>query len=110
MMASQKRERFAAANEELRAFVRRMDNLANGVSTASERDLEILTQRLGNLAAEVGEADRGEALDTSLQGEIAEYVKNFRSLQTALERVRCIVLARKMKVESSKRRLNGVRR
>jgi len=107
-MEHPKYKRFSAANEELRGFLRRADGLANGTASISEGDLKSLSQRIANLAPEVGEASRGETLDEILQNEIAEYVKNLRALQTSLEKVRCIMLARKVQIESAKRHLDGV--
>jgi len=82
----------------------------NGLSTGSitEKDLQSLSQRLSSLSPEVGDASRGETLDTDLQCEIAEYVKSLRALQTALERVRCFMLARKLQIEGEKRHLEGL--
>lgn len=104
-----KHERFTAANDELRGFLRRVDGLVNGTQSVSEGDLRSVSQRIANLAPEVGDASRGATLDQSLQEEIAEYVRNLRALQTALERVRCIMLARKVQLESAKRHVEGVK-
>jgi hypothetical protein len=104
-----KHERFTAANEELRGFLRRVDGLANGTQSVSEGDLRSVSRRIANLGPEVGDASRGATLDQPLQEEIAEYVRNLRALQAALERVRCIMLARKVQLESAKRHVEGVK-
>jgi hypothetical protein len=104
-----KHERFIAANDELRGFLRRVDGLANGTQSVSEGDLRSVSQRIANLGPEVGDASRGATLDQPLQEEIAEYVRNLRALQSALERVRCIMLARKVQLESAKRHVEGVK-
>ena len=104
-----KYERFTAANDELRGFLRRVDGLANGTQSVSEGDLRSVSQRIANLGPEVGDASRGATLDQPLQEEIAEYVRNLRALQTALERVRCVMLARKVQLESAKRHVEGVK-
>ena len=103
-----KHERFAAANEELRGFLERVDGVANGIASVTDGDLRAVSQRIANLSPEVGDASRGETLDSQLQMEIDEYVRNLRSLQNALEKVRCIVMARKAQLESSKRHLDGL--
>jgi predicted nucleic acid-binding Zn-ribbon protein len=108
MEPNRKHEGFAMGNEELRQFLRKVDGLANGTASVSERDLRLLSERLSNLGPEIGDASRGEMLDASLQNEIAEYVRNLRALQSALERVRCIMLARKAQIEGAKRHLTGV--
>jgi hypothetical protein len=108
LMGSNKHERFLSANEELRDFLKRIEGLASGTCSVSERDLHALSQRLSTLAPEIGDASRGETLDTGLRNEVAEYVRNLRSLQTALEKVRCIMLARKSQIETQKRHLDGL--
>jgi hypothetical protein len=104
-----KHEQFAAANDELRGFLHRVDGLARGTESVSEGDLRSVSQRIANLAPEVGDASRGATLDEPLRQEIAEYVRNLRALQTALEKVRCVMLARKAHLESAKRHVVGVK-
>jgi hypothetical protein len=105
LMDQHKHERFLSANQELRGFLRRLENLANGTGTITDVDLKALSQRLTFLAPEVGDASRSETLDAGLRSEVAEYVKNLRALQNALEKVRCIMLARKAQLEGAKRHL-----
>ena len=107
-MDEHKHERFLAANQGLRDFLHRVEKLVTGTGTITDGDLKALSQRLSNLAPEVGDASRGETLDADLRNEIAEYVKNLRALQTALEKVRCIMLARKLQLEGAKRHLYGL--
>ena len=107
-MENQKHERFAVANGVLSDFLQRVDGLAIGTESITESDLQTLSQRLSTLAPEVGDASRGEKLDEALQGEIGKYVRNLLALQSALEKVRWIMLARKAHPESAKRRLDGV--
>jgi uncharacterized protein YigA (DUF484 family) len=109
-MDYQRHERFAAANQELSQFLRRVDGLATGTESITERDLQALSQRISTLAPEVGDASRGAALDGEIQEEIAEYVTNLRALQSALEKVRCVMLARKLQLDGAKRHLNGLQK
>ena len=83
-MDSTMHERFQSANQELLCFLQRVDGLAAGTCSFTEKDLRSLSRRLSILAPEVGDASRGETLDAGLQQEIAEYVKNLRALQIAL--------------------------
>jgi hypothetical protein len=108
LMEINKHERFLCANEELRDFLQRAEGLAKGTGSISERDLQALSQRLSTLAPEIGDASRSETLDADLRNEVAEYVRNLRALQTALEKVRCIMVARKLQIESQKRHLDGL--
>jgi hypothetical protein len=101
-------ERFLSANQDLRDFLHRVDKLAEGTGTITDSDLKSLSARLSTLAPEIGDASRSETLDAGLRNEVAEYVKNLRALQTALEKVRCIMLARKYQLDSAKRHLYGM--
>jgi len=108
LMNQPKHERFLSANQELRDFLRGVENLANGTGTTTDGDLKALSQRLSNLAPEIGDASHSETLDAGLRNEVAEYVKNLRAVQIALEKVRCIMLARKLQLEGVKRHLVGL--
>lgn len=103
-----KHQRFASANKELSDFLAKVDCLTRGTESITERDLQNLSQRLATLAPEVGDASRGATLDKSLQDEIGRYVTNLRALQSALETLHCIMLARKLQLEAAKRHLDGV--
>lgn len=107
-MNSRKHERFLCANQELRDFLGRVENLAKGTGTITDRDLKALSDRLSTLAPEIGDASRSETLDADLRSEVAEYVRNLRALQNALEKVRCIMLARKLQLDGAKRHLYGL--
>jgi|HubBroStandDraft_6_1064221.scaffolds.fasta_scaffold106725_1 hypothetical protein len=106
-MDDQKHERFLSANQELRGFLHRVENLVNGTGTITDGYLKALSQRLSNLAPEIGDASHSETLDAGSRNEVAEYVKNLRALQSALEKVHSIMLARKLQLKSSRRHLVG---
>ncbi len=107
-MRLKQHERFLHANRELRDFLARVNGLANGTCWTTEKDLQALSRRLANVAPEVGDASRAGELDTTVQIEIAEYVQNLRALQLALERVRCLMTARKAQIEADLRHLEGL--
>jgi ABC-type phosphate transport system auxiliary subunit len=108
VMDQHKHERFLSANQELRDFLRRVENLVKGTGTITDGDLKGLSQRLSTLATEVGDASRSETLDSDLRNEVAEYVTNLRALQSAMEKVHCIMLGRKLQLEGAKRHLFGL--
>jgi hypothetical protein len=110
LMDNLKHERFLCANQELRDFLCRVENLAKGKGTITDADLKALSQRLSTLAPEVGDASRSETLDADSRSEVAEYVKNLRALQIALEKLHFIMLARKSQLEGAKRHLCGLQR
>jgi hypothetical protein len=106
-MENQTHERFFSANQELRNFLRRAQGLVKRREIVSEEELDTISQCHQNLSPEVGDASRSGTLDASLQGEIAEYVRNLRALQGALEKARSVMLARRMQLEAKKRRTDG---
>jgi hypothetical protein len=101
-------ERFTTANQELGEFLRKVDGLVNGSDSINEEDLLFLSKRLSTLAPEVENTPPLETRAEPLPGEVAEYVKNLRALQLALETVRCVMLARKVQLENAKRHLHGL--
>jgi hypothetical protein len=108
LMENQTQDRTRSANQELRNFLRRVECLANGTGTMSEDDLQKVSQRLLNLAPEIGDASRSETLNAGLQSEIAEYVRNLKALQEVLEKVRCVMLARRALLETAKRHIDSL--
>jgi hypothetical protein len=107
-MENQKHERFLSANQELRAFLRRARDVARGIYTISEADLQSLSRRLSNCGYSVGEASRSETLDADLRSEIAEYVRNLRAIQKTLEKVRGVLQARRKRLETTEGRFAGL--
>ena len=91
-----KHERLISANEDLRDLVRRAESAVKGTRTISEGDLQTLSQCISNRAPSIGDASRSETLDTDLRSEIADYVRNFRALQTALDKIRCVIQTRRL--------------
>jgi hypothetical protein len=103
-----KHQRFFAANQELRDFLRRAEGLASQSGTVNEEELNAIWPRLPDLAPEVEDTAGCEMLDDELQEEIAAYVKNFRALQQTVETIRCVILARHAELEAPKRQLRGL--
>ena len=96
-------ERFFAANQDLRDFLRRTEGLASRSDTLNEEELKVVWPRLPDLAREVEHESNCEILDAELQEEIAAYVKNLRALQQAVETIRCVMLTRGAELEAAKR-------
>jgi hypothetical protein len=107
-MQQYKHERFLIANEQLRGFLRRAESAANGTCMISDGDFQAWSRPLSLRDVSVGEASHSETLDTDLRNEIAEYVKNLSSLQTALETIRRILLCRQMKLDTTRRHFDGL--
>jgi hypothetical protein len=108
LMQNQMHARFLSANQQLRDFLRRAEALAKKRGTVSQEELKTISRCLLNLSAEVGDASRSETLDTTLQAEIAEYVKNLKAFVSALEKIRSAMVARRVQTEAAKRRTDGL--
>jgi hypothetical protein len=102
LMELYKHERFRAANQELWEFLRRVEALASRSGTVTETELKTILDRMLNLAPEVGDASRSETLDGNLLSGIQEYVQNFRALQQAIEKIRCVILGHPLHLEICK--------
>jgi hypothetical protein len=107
-MENKTHERFFSATQQLRDFLRRAEVLVKKRGTVSDEELETILQCLLNLSPGVGDASRSEKLDTGLQREIAEYVKNLKAFLGALEKVRSIMLARRAQLKAAKGQTGGL--
>jgi len=101
-------QQFAEANHEFSEFLRKVDGLTNGTESVTEGDLQSLSQSLAALAPMAGEVLAAQAHDNEQQNDVTEYIRNLRSLQTALETVHCVMLARKTQLDGARRHLHGV--
>ena len=86
-------DRLTDANRELRDLLLRAIRLANEDGRATEPELMAVAAHLLPLAPEIGDASRGETLDADSRDEIAEFVRTFRALQQAVEKVRGVIRA-----------------
>ncbi len=96
-------ERFIAGNQELREILRRAEGVGSADGRVTEEDLTAIGVRLQNLTPEVGDASRSETLDVRSLGEVAEYVKNLRTLQQAIEKIRSAPADRRARSEPARR-------
>jgi len=105
-------ERVNAANRELNEFLRKVDGLSKGTEAITEHDLQSLSQLLSTLAPEVAKvlntSAPAQGRQDDQQGELLGYFENLRTLQTALETVRCVMLARKTELDGARRHLHGL--
>lgn len=107
-MELRKHERFIAANQQLRKFLQQAEGLANGSAAVTEGEVKTILVHLLNFAPAVGDASRSETLDARLREEMAEYIKNLRALQQAVERICRVMLCRRAQLEATKRNLDGL--
>jgi hypothetical protein len=108
LMEKQTHPRFLSANQELRSALQRLESVANGTETVTDKDLNNISVRLMTVAPQVGDASRSETLDGDLQYEVAEYVKNIGALQGAMKKVCCVRMATRVHIDAEKRSADGL--
>ncbi len=107
-MESQNYQQFATANQEFSIFLQKVAGLTNGTDSITEGDLQSLSRHLAALAPIAGEVLAAQAHENEHQDDVTEYVMNLRSLQTALETIHCVMLARKAQLDGARRHLCGL--
>ena len=105
-MTSEQQERFRSANHELRNFLDAVRALVRGAGEIEAADLQTLSRLLETMAPEMGAASREAALDAILGEAIAEYKTNLQNLQSALEQVRGVMLARRAQLDAAKQHMD----
>lgn len=106
MMPTDRYNRLLSANRELHSFEKRVDELVRGTGHIAAQDLRALGGLLRSMAPEICEPVSGGSGDARLGAVIREYVGNLRTLQTSIERVRCVMLARRAQMGAERQRLN----
>jgi hypothetical protein len=101
-------ERFIVASRELQDFLQRAEGLTNGASTVTEEGIVGIWVRLLELAPEVEEANRSGRATSDSGDEIGNYIRHLRLAREALEKVRCVMLARSAKLEVGRRQISGL--
>jgi hypothetical protein len=107
-MAANSHELFVSANHELRAFLTRTEGLVHGTSDMDAEDLRALGRLLQRVAPEMEASSRIGNSDMALEEQVQLYIANLRSLQVCLEQVRCVMLARRSKLEAARQHIEGV--
>jgi len=106
-MNGNRNDLFASANQELRAFLSRAENVVQGTGDIGAEDLRALGQLLDRMAPEMAEDPRKVPGDAIVQEEVQRYVSNLRSVQVSLEQIRCVMLARLAALDATRRHVEG---
>jgi hypothetical protein len=107
-MKTNKNNLFADANHKLHVFLERADGLVHGTTDVSAEDLRALGRLLETMAPQMAEVSHNDS-DAVLQEQVQRYIANLRSLQVSLEQIRCVMLARRAKLDSARLHVEGVR-
>jgi hypothetical protein len=108
-MNTDRNELFASANLELLAFLSQADGLVQGTSDLGAEDLRAIGRLLETMAPEMAKSPRNGCDDAGAREQVQRYISNLRSLQVSLEQVRCVMLARRAKLEAARQHVEGVR-
>ena len=107
-MNSNRSDLFASANLELYAFLSRVDGLVQGTSDLDAKDVRAIGRLLETMSPEIANAPRNVSDDACAQEQVQQYISNLRSLQVSLEQVRCVMLARRAKLDAARQHIEGV--
>ena len=99
---------FVSANRELGAFLARIDGLVHGKSDVSAEQLRLIGRFLESMGPEMTAASRDTSMNAELQSQVREYIQNLRALQSSLEQVQCVMLARRAKLDKAQRHVQGL--
>jgi len=99
---------FFSSNQELSAFLSRAEALVHGTGDVGWEELAALGRLLNTMAPEMAEAAHPDFADAALQEQVQRYVAHLRSLQVALEQVRCVMLARRAKLDAARQHVEAV--
>ena len=98
------------ANREVQVFLKRVEDLVQGRGDIGGDDLRRIGRLLQSMAPELGELSREVSTNAGMQAPIREYASNLRALQTSFERIRCVMLARRVQLDAERQRLNQLHR
>lgn len=105
-MSADSHDHLLRANRELQEFLKRAEGLVQGRGEIVGDDLRSIGRLLEATTPELGELSRQLANNAEMQALIQEYTSNLRCLQTSLEQIRCVMLARRAQLDAERRRLN----
>jgi len=102
-------ELFQAANRELGSFLERIDRLVHGAGEIHASELRSVCRLVAALEPDVNAASRSASGDQLLRAQLKLYADNLKTIDASLHRVRCVMLARRARVDAAQRHVNGLR-
>ncbi len=100
--------RVRGANAKLRALLGRIGDALAGRRNFGVEDVRAIAEPVSEMAPVVCEAERLRVDVPGLQGEFETYAKNLGEMHAALDRVRCVLLARCAQTEAQRGHLETV--
>jgi len=108
-MATDRHLRLAAVNREVAALLRRVDGLVHGTGDVGAAELRRVRRLLEVMGPDVHDALAGGSVDAVLRHQIEAYAENLKALEASLNQVRCVMLARRARMDAARRHVNGLR-
>jgi hypothetical protein len=109
-MEASAQERVQDANIKLRSILSQARNALTGQQVITPETIRSISQTLTEMAPVVSQAGVLRVTDMALEVALREYSENLEELQTALEQVRFMLLARQAQLEASRCHREAVNR
>jgi len=101
--------RVRGVNQKLRAALGKIADALAGRGNFAVEDVRAIAEPVREMASLVCEADRLRAGEPDLRSELETYARNLEELQTGLDRIRCVLLARCAQMEAQRGHMQTVR-
>jgi hypothetical protein len=101
-------KRVQESNLKIRSILSCAENALAGRQDITAENIREMSQTLAEMGTIIAEAGELRAMDTRLDAGLKEYAGNLLDLQTALDQVRFMLLARQTKLEASRHHLESV--
>ncbi len=102
-------EQVRGSNSKLRGMLRRVGDALAGRANFGVEEIREIAEPVSRMAPVVAEANQLRAESPELRNELEHYAHNLGELNTALERVNCVLLARCASIEAQRGHLEAVR-
>lgn len=107
-MASAALERVRGSNSKLQGLLQKVGDALAGRTNFGVEDVRAIEQPVAEVAPILSEAVQLRAIVPELDQELKVYGQNLGEMQAALDRIRCVLLARSASVEAQRGHLETV--
>jgi hypothetical protein len=101
-------EKVRGSNSKLRGMLRRVSEALAGRANFGVEEVREIAEPVANMAPVVAQAAEHRAANPEIRNELDHYAQNLVELNAALERVRCVMLARCASMEAQRGHLATV--
>ena len=98
-----------AINREVSNLLGRVDGLIQGRGNISAPELRAVRRLLEAASPDIEQAFCDSSVDSLLRSQLEIYAGNLRALETSLRQVRCVMLARRARMDVAQRHADGLR-